>query len=104
MSKTGASTKRRAVNSTIAQTGDWVTVLSDLQYTPLDAVFDEAKERAVVGTPTMLLQTFVEGTSLDIREGDVLVIDSQDYPIQACAPYVWRDKNYYHLTVEKIRT
>ena len=79
-----ASTKRASVSS--GKRGTPTTNLSNLSITPLDpadpATRGELQERLGLETPFALLQTFVDG-SLDIREGDVLVVGSSEYPIRA---------------------
>ena len=49
-----------------------------------------------------LLECYVDA-SLDIREGDVLVVDSRDYPIRGVGVWSWKSADYLHLIVEDIR-
>lgn len=84
LASVGAYTKRASVSS--GKRGTPTTKLTNLSITPLDpadpATRGELQERLGLETPYALLQTFVAG-NLDIREGDVLVVDSTEYPIRA---------------------
>lgn len=56
--------------------------LADFSCTPLDPIDPELRQRLGLNTPHELLQTLVD-TALDIKEGDILVVGSTDYPIRA---------------------
>jgi hypothetical protein len=76
-----ASTKRPpAISGGLRGTPQ--TNISSLSCTPLDPIDPELKQRLALDTPHELLQTFVD-TALDIKEGDILVVSSEEYPIRA---------------------
>jgi hypothetical protein len=70
-----------------------------------DPVDSEIRERFGLNAPMELLQTFVEG-GLDIKEGDLLVVSSVEYPIRAVGDWHWPpdDANYLHLILEQLKT
>jgi hypothetical protein len=41
--------------------------------------------------------------NLDIERGDVLVVDSTEYPIRSCAEWEWRGTVYRHLVLEDLK-
>lgn len=106
LSTVSASTKRASVSS--GKRGTPTTNLSGLSITPLDAadpaVRGELQERLGLETPFALLQTFVNG-SPDIREGDVLVVGSSEYPIRAVTDWAAGASApaYLRLIVEDLR-
>jgi hypothetical protein len=79
--------------------------LTSLKCTPLDPVDSEIRERFGLNAPMELLQTFVEG-GLDIKEGDLLVVSSVEYPIRAVGDWHWPPDtaNYLHLILEQLKT
>lgn len=96
-----ASTKRSPGISE-GRRGEPTTQIASLSCTPLDPVDAEIRERLALDAPHELLQTFVTGAP-DIREGDILVYGSVEYPIRSCAEWKWRDTTYLHLVVEEIK-
>jgi len=76
-----ASTKRPPDISG-GKRGTPATNIESLSCTPLDPINPELRQRLGLDTPHELLQTFVD-TALDIKEGDILVVSSVDYPIRA---------------------
>ena len=82
-----------------------VTTLTSLRCTPLDPVDPENRERFGLNAPMELLQSYVEG-GLDIREGDLLVVSSVEYPIRAVGNWYWPpdEANYLHLVLEQLKT
>lgn len=84
LSSVSASTKRASISG--GKRGTPSTHLSGLKITPLDpadpATRAELQERLGLETPLQWLQTFVSG-ALDIEEGDILVVGSNEYPIRA---------------------
>jgi hypothetical protein len=76
-----ASTKRPPSISG-GKRGTPATNISSLACTPLDPVDPELRQRLGLDTPHELLQTLVD-TALDIKEGDILVVGSAEYPIKA---------------------
>lgn len=95
-----ASTKRAPAIAG-GKRGVAVTQVASLKCTPLDPVDPELRQRLALSTPHELLQVFTSAT--DIREGDVLVVGSEEYPIRSCAEWVWRGTVYRHLVVEDLK-
>ena len=82
-----ASTKRAPTISG-GKRGAAATNLASLSCTPLDPIDPEIRQTLVLKTPNELLQCFVEG-GLDIKEGDILVVGSTEYPIRAVGDWTW---------------
>lgn len=95
-----ASTKRAPAISS-GKRGTPTTNVSSLSCTPLDPVDAELRQRLALSTPHELLQTFTGET--DIREGDILTVDSTDYPIRACEEWDWRGATFLRLVVEDLK-
>ena len=99
-----ASTKRPPAVSG-GKRGSPVEHIASLKCTPLDPVDAELRERLGLKAPMEALQTFVQG-GLDIREGDILVVGSTEYPIRAVADWTWPPDgaDYQQLIVEELKT
>ena len=82
-----ASTKRAPAISS-GKRGAAETNLSSLKCMPLDPIDPEIRRTLTLNTPHELLQTAVEG-GLDIKEGDILVVGSSEYPIRAVGDWAW---------------
>lgn len=101
---TTASTKRAA-----APTGGVIPAptenLASIKTTPLIPVDPELRARLDLGTPYILWQVFTEGGQ-DIAEGDILVVDSVEYPIHKVADWShWRPGvTVSHLVVEELKS
>lgn len=80
-----ASTKRSPALSG-GKRGAATSNLTGLSCTPLDPVDPELRQRLQLETPYELLQTYLVG-SLDIIEGDLLVVGSAEYPIRSVATW-----------------
>ena len=102
-----AGTKRaRVVNGRSG--GEPVEVLGELRCTPLNPregnLAGELRQRLKLETPHQLLITLVVGNGHDIRLGDYLTVDEQDYPIRALAK--WKPPSsmvgFMQLTVEDL--
>ena len=91
-----ANTKRASL------TGGYAPYLYDLKCMPLAPLDAETRKRLDLNTPHMVFETFVEG-SYDIRKGDILVIDSVEYPIRSAAPWPMFSETRFHLVVEDLR-
>jgi hypothetical protein len=100
MATVTASTKRAPAISG-GKRGAPATQVAALRCTPLDPVDPELHQQVALGTPMELLQTFTAET--DIREGDVLVVGSTEYPIRACEEWTWRGGAYRRLVVEELK-
>lgn len=95
---TTASTKRKGLTS------GFTANLTDLKCTPLAPVDPETRLRLQLNTPHVIWETFLE-SDLDIRQGDKLVIGSDEYPIKSVATWTWPPSNdiFLHLIIEDLR-
>ncbi len=100
MTTVEASTKRTPAISG-GKRGAPVTQVASLRCTPLDPVDAELRQRLGLSTPMELLQVFTAET--DVREGDVLVVGSTEYPIRACEEWTWRGSAFRRLVVEELK-
>lgn len=96
-----ASTKRLP-EIVSGKRGSAVTKIVSLKCTPLDPVDPELRQRLQIDTPHEVLQTFIDG-SLDVKEGDLLVVAGKEYPVRSAADWAWRTWAYRHLIVEDLR-
>lgn len=76
--------------------------LTGLRCTPIDPLDEELRERLGLQTAHELLQTLVDDAP-DVREGDVLVVGSTEYPIRAVADWAWRSSTYRVLILEGLK-
>jgi len=97
MATVTASTKRPPA-IVDGKRGAAVTHVASLACTPLDPVDAEIRERVGLQTPHELLQTHIQG-GVDIREGDVLVVGSVEYPIRAVEEWTWPGDQTDYLTL-----
>lgn len=97
-----ASTKRPPAISG-GKRGAAVTHISTLKITPLDPVDGDTVRRLNLATTVEVLQTFCE-SGYDIKDGDVLVVDSVEYPIRAVSDWAFINSTYLHLIVDQQRT
>ena len=97
---TGSTTRSPDISG--GKRGTPAANLSGLSLTPLDPVDPELAQRLHLDTPHELLQTFVEG-DLDILEGDILVVDSVEYPIRSVAKWEWKDTYFCRLVIEELK-
>lgn len=76
--------------------------IASLSCLPLDPVDPDIAQGLEDLSFRELLQTAVE-KGLDIVEGDILVVDTVEYPIRAVADWYWRpdDADYLMLYLEK---
>lgn len=93
-----ASTKRPPATSG-GKVAVPATNLSSLSCTPLDPVDTELRERFGLDTSITVKQSFADG-GLDIKAGDILVVNSIEYPIKALGEWEWRGSTYYHMILE----
>jgi len=98
-----ASTKRPPAVSG-GKRGSPVTQVTSLSCMPLDVVDAEIRERLGLETPHEILQTCIQG-GLDIREGDILVVGSTEYPIRAVENWYWPPDGveYLRLILEDLK-
>lgn len=105
MANVTAATKRPPALDANGQRGEPASNIASLSCTPLDpADGEQARDLAirlsrVLESPIQILQTFVDA-SLDIVEGDVLVVSSREYPIRGVNNWSWRGARYLHLLLE----
>ena len=97
LAKVVANTKRAPVISG-GKRGAPATNLIGLRCLPLDPVSAELAQRVGLSTPHETLQTAVDA-ALDVKEGDVLVVGSREYPIRACEEWEWRGSRYLRLVL-----
>lgn len=101
MTTVEASTKRLPVVSG-GKRGAAVTHLAKLQITPLEPVDAELRQRVdPLKAAHELHQAFADGAP-DVRQGDILVVDSVEYPIRAAAAWSGR-RPCVHLVVEEVK-
>lgn len=100
MATVDCSTKRQPDRDASGGKGPPATYLVGLKCTPLDPVDAQTHAAMQLGTAFKLLQTFLEGTP-DIKDGDVLVVGSVEYPIKSAMQ--WNNPDYVHLIVEKLK-
>lgn len=93
---TTASTKRSPMTGAIR--GTPATNLSNITCTPLDPVDPETRTQLKLDSGFEVKETFVDA-SLDIKEGDVLVVASVSYDIRSVAEWSWRGAQYLRLIV-----
>lgn len=107
-----ASTKRLPAIGSDGKRGVAVAVsIAQLHCTPLDpADNQQARDlsfrlRQELDSPIVLLQTFTDADALtvDIVEGDVLVIGTKEYPIRNVGRWAWRGREFLKLLVEEGR-
>lgn len=106
MATVSASTKRSPALDADGERGEPETEIEDLNCTPLDPAEDQRARdlalrlRQVLHGPFEMLQTFVDA-SLDITEGDVLVVSGTEYPIRGLDDWSWRGSRYLRLLLEQ---
>lgn len=82
-----ASVKRATMTS--GKRGTPTTVITSLPCMPLMPVDAETRTRLHLDTPHQLWQTMIPG-SYTVNRGDVLVLESVDYPISVVEPWPFR--------------
>ena len=93
-----ASTKRPPATSS-GKVGSPATNITSLVCTPLDPVDMELRDRFGLDTSITVKQSFCDG-GLDIVLGDILVVNSIEYPIKALGEWEWRGSTYHHMILE----
>lgn len=97
-----ASTKRSPSRDVNKLVGLAVANIASLMCTPLDPLRGEIDFRPELEAPHELLQTFVDG-DLDIVEGDILVVGSEEHLIRIADPWEWRGSSFLHLIIEQAK-
>jgi hypothetical protein len=80
-----------------------VVHLTNVPCTPLLPSDPEVLARVPNASPKELLQCFVPGT-YDVREGDILIFDTREYPVRSAAEWALRTKSVNHLIIEDVKT
>lgn len=98
-----ASTKRSAGVVSGLESG-YVENIASLACLSLDPVDPEVGQGVEGLSFREILQTCVQG-GLDIKEGDLLVVGSVEYPIRSVADWYWPpdDANYIRLLLEDVK-
>lgn len=94
MATVTASTKRSSMSGALRGTPS--TYLTGITCMPLDPVSAETLTRLKLDSGYDVRQTYVDA-SLDIKEDDVLVVNSVDYEIKSVADWEWRGSRYLNL-------
>ncbi len=99
-----ASTKRPPVISG-GKRGAPAAYLTQLRCLPLDTA-EQQRVRALavrlglaLDAPLDILQTMIDGNK-DVKEGDVLVVGTTEYPIRGVDDWYWRGSKYLVLLIE----
>lgn len=71
---------------------------------PLMPLDPQVRASIPLDTPHTLLQTFTEGSSINLQEGDLLVVDGVEYPIKRIASWPYDDETYFDIIVEDRKT
>lgn len=100
-----AATKR-SPSLTAGKRGEPVPHLASLRCTPLDPTDQQARDdvyrrRPQLQSSASLLETFTAET--DFREGDLLIVNGQEYPIRIVNVWEWRGATFRHLIVEELQ-
>ena len=77
-------------------------VIASIVCTPLDPIDGELRIRLALDTPYELLQTFFETTET-IIEGDILVVDTNEYPIRSVEDWPRGSVVTYHCVLEDLK-
>ena len=99
----GTGSTKRAPAMSDGRRGAATTYLTGLAISSLDPVSPEVAMRVGTKGPNELLQVFVDG-DVDVKEGDILVAGSREYPIRSCAEWDWGTSKFLHLVIEDIKT
>ena len=97
-----ASTKRRPAVSS-GKVGTATTHLATLMVAPLAPIDADLRQRSALSTPHELQQSICLG-SKDVKEGDVLVVATVEYPIRACEDWgPFRGRSFKRLVLEDLK-
>ena len=92
-----ASTKRAS-----SLTSGPVAYLTNLKCIPRAPVDTTTRQRPDLQTPHMLFETFFQDDP-DIKKGDLLVIDSVEYPVKNVEPWPWGTDTRLRVFFEDLR-
>lgn len=98
LAKLDCSTKRNPTNDN--KVSSYATYLTGLKCTPFDPIADSVMDEVLIQTPFRALQTYIRGDALDIKKGDWLSVNGQDYPIKFVSPWTWRKEMFVRLVLE----
>ena len=88
MARLAASTKRSGAPDADKHETAFAVSIAALKCIPLSTVEPELAQGLDFGPWYELLKTTVQG-GLDIKEGDLLVVGAEEYPIRSVASYYW---------------
>jgi len=77
--------------------------LVGLKCFPLAPVDAETRKRLELNTPHVVYETFLQDGP-DIKKGDLLVINTVEYPIRAVAPWPFFGEPRLHIVIEDLRS
>lgn len=101
-----ASTKRPPALSG-GKRGAPAAYLTGVRCLPLDTAEQQmvrtyaARSGQALDTPLDMLQTMVDGNQ-DVKEGDILVVSGDEYPIRNINDWYWRGSKFLHLLLERL--
>lgn len=91
-------TKRAALDT------GWANYLFNVPCLPLAPLDAQTQQRLDLKTPHMTWQTYMQGDP-DVKKGDILVIDSVEYPVRYVAKWPWLDNTTrLHVVLEDLRS
>jgi len=94
-----ASTKRSGGTDADGLEIGYEENIASLSCLPLDPIDPEIAQGVEGLSFREILQTATQG-DLDIKENDILVVGSDEYPIRAVAEWEWKGSEYKVLTLE----
>jgi len=95
-----ASTKRATMSG--GKISSTSTIESSLLIVPLMPLDPETQRAQMIENPIGIWITFFEG-SYDVKNGDILVIGSDEYNVRSVAPWEFDEETTYQLIIEKSR-
>ena len=84
-------------------TAGYEAYLYDLPCTPFAPVDPQTQLRLDLKTPHSTFQIFFQGEP-DIKKGDLLVVDSVEFPVKYVAPWPWLNESRLMVVVEDLRS
>ena len=96
-----ASTKRDGGITNGLEVG-YAAKIATLSCSPLDPIDAEIAQRVDGLSFGESLQTFVQGDP-DIKEGDLFVVDTVEYPVRAVAEWNWKGTDYLMIYLEVVK-
>lgn len=69
---------------------------------PLMPLDPQVRQSLALDTPHTLLMTYTEGSSINLSEGDLLVVEGVEYPVKRIARWPYDDFDYYEIIIESL--